>query len=120
MMQLIYDSCLLHIDLKDDISSNRLSDVVDMQTDDTLILIDTKFANAKQNVIVDVKIMTKSRDELDSKTSLKFNDTIITRLENVIHFNQITQSDHFQLIKNASFDIINSRSKIRIMLTFKN
>ncbi len=52
-----------------------------MQTDDTLILIDSDFTAAKEKAIVNAKIMTKSRDALDSKISIKFNNTIIARLD---------------------------------------
>ncbi len=69
--------------------------------------------------------MIKSRDELESTeaNSLKFNDTIIKRLDsndsNNIHFNQISQLDYLQLIQNVESSIINSRSKIRIKLSSK-
>jgi hypothetical protein len=69
-----------------------------MQTDDILILIDLNFATAKKKTIIDVKIMIKSRDHLDSNSSLKFNDTIIEHQENDIYLRQISQSDHLQLI----------------------
>ncbi len=52
--------------------------VVDLQTDDILIFADQKFAYKKEKAIVEAKIMTKSREKLDSKISIKFNDTIIT------------------------------------------
>ncbi len=166
MIQSIYDSCLLHIDLKKVASSDSsthfhidmkndhqktflskrnvfslfdsatistsisssficLSDVVNMQTDDTLILVDMNFAKRKKQTIVETKIMIKSRDELESTeaNSLKFNDTIIKRLDsndsNNIHFNQISQLDYLQLIQNVESSIINSRSKIRIKLSSK-
>jgi hypothetical protein len=48
-----------------------------MQTNDILILIDSNFAVAKEKTIVNAKIMIKSRNDLDSNSSLKFNDTII-------------------------------------------
>jgi hypothetical protein len=73
-----------------------------MQTSDTLILIDSNFAAAKKKAITDAKIMIKSRDNLESNSSLKFNDTIIERQENDIYLKQISQSDHFQLIKDST------------------
>jgi hypothetical protein len=95
-----------------------------MQSDDTLILIDSKFAAAKEKTIVDAKIMTKSRNALDWKISIKFNDTIIARLdsdsdENEIYLNHIIQLDHLQLIKIVKSDIINSRDMIKSELSFK-
>jgi hypothetical protein len=90
-----------------------------MQIDDTLILIDLNFATAKKKAIVDVKIMTKSRDHLDSNSSIKFNDTIIERQENDIYLRQISQSDHLQLIQSFDIAITSSRDKIRLALISK-
>jgi hypothetical protein len=68
-----------------------------MQTDDILFLIDSNFATAKKKAIIDSKIMIKSRDNLDSNSSLKFNDMIIERQENDIYLNQISSFDHLLL-----------------------
>jgi hypothetical protein len=90
MTQSIYDSCFLHTNMKIDTSSlhdhfHTNMNIVDMQIDDTLILIDLNFATAKKKAIIDVKIMIKSRNNLDSNSSSKFNDTIIERQENDIY-----------------------------------
>ncbi len=124
MTQSIYDSCLLHTDMKIDTSSlhdhlHTNMSIVDMQIDDTLILIDLNFATAKKKAIIDVKIMTKSRDHLDSNSSLKFNDTIIERQENDIYFRQISQFDHLQLIQNVKIAIISFKDKVRLALISK-
>jgi hypothetical protein len=124
MTQSTYDSCLLHTNMKIDTSSfhDHLHidmSIVDMQIDDTLILIDLNFAIAKKKAIIDVKIMIKSRDNLDSNFSLKFNDTIIERQENDIYLRQISQSDHLQLIQNVDIAITSSRDKIRLAIISK-
>jgi hypothetical protein len=114
MTQSIYDLCFLHtnmkidtssilqIDLKNDHSHTNHSHtdmkIVDMQIDDTLIFVDANFAVAEKKIIINAKIMIKSRDCLDSNSSLKFNDTIIERRKNDIYLRQISQSDHLQLI----------------------
>ncbi len=90
-----------------------------MQIDDTLILIDANFAVAEEKTIINAKIMIKSRNCLDSNSSLKFNDTIIERQENDIYFRQISQSDHFQLIQNVDIAITSSKSKIKFALISK-
>jgi hypothetical protein len=90
-----------------------------MQTSITLILIDSNFAAVEEKAIVDVKIMTKLRDDLDSNSSLKLNDTVIEPQENDIYLRQISQSDHLQLIQNINIAIINSRCKIRFALISK-
>jgi hypothetical protein len=63
--------------------------------------------------------MTKSRELFDSKISIKFNDTIIARLENEIYLNQIIQLDHLQQIKKINADMISSRDVIRLDFTSK-
>ncbi len=70
----------------------------------------------KKKSIINAKIITKSRDCLDSNSSLKFNDTIIERQENDIYFRQISQSDHFQLIQNVDIAITSSKNKIKFAL----
>jgi hypothetical protein len=108
----------LQTDLKDDHLRTDMN-IVDMQTDDIVILVDLNFAAAKEKAIIDVKIMTKLRDHLDSNSSLKFNDTIIERQENDIYFRQISQSDHLQLIQNVDIAIISSKNKVRLALISK-
>jgi hypothetical protein len=109
-------------DLQTDLKDNHLRtdmSIVDMQTNDILILIDSNFAAAKDKAIIDAKIMIKSRDNLESNFSLKFNETIIERQESSIYLRQISQSDHLQLIKDVDIAIINSRDKIRLALISK-
>jgi hypothetical protein len=108
----------LQTDLKDDHLRTDMS-IVDMQTNDILILVDPNFAAAKEKAIIDAKIMTKSRDSLESNSSLKFNDTIIERQENDIYLRQIFQSDHLQLIKDVDIATISSKDKIRLALISK-
>jgi hypothetical protein len=130
MSQSIYDLCLFHTNMKIDTSSDLQTDlkddhlctdmsIVDMQTNDILILANSNFAAAKKKAIIDAKIMIKSRDNLESNSSLKFNDTIIECQENDIYLRQIFQSDHFQLIKDVDIAIINFRNKIRLALISK-
>jgi hypothetical protein len=108
----------LQTDLKDDHLRTDMS-IVDMQTNDILILVDSNFAAAKEKAIIDAKIMTKSRDCLDSNFSLKFNDTIIECQENDIYLRQISQSDHLQLIQNVDIAITSSKNKVRLALISK-
>jgi hypothetical protein len=90
-----------------------------MQTNDILILIDSNFATAKKKAIIDAKIMIKSRNNLDSNSSLKFNDTIIERQENDIYLRQFSQFDHLQSIQNIDIVIISSKDKIKLALISK-
>jgi hypothetical protein len=92
-----------------------------MQIDDTLILIDQSFAIAEKEAIHSAKIMIKTREQLTSINSLKFNDTRIERLESneidIIYFRQETHIQDIQLINSAESTIItNVRDKVRIKL----
>jgi hypothetical protein len=109
----------LQTNLKDDFFLRTNISIVDMQTNDILILIDSNFAIAKEKAIIDAKIIIKSRDNLDSNFPLKFNDTIIERQENDIYFKQISQFDHFQLIQHINIAIISSRDRIKLALISK-
>jgi hypothetical protein len=99
MSHSFYDLCLLHTNIKIDTSSDLQTDlkddhlrtdmsIVNMQTNDILILIDSNFAVAKKKAIIDAKIMIKSRNNLESNFSLKFNDTIIERQETTFIWNK--------------------------------
>jgi hypothetical protein len=80
----------------------------------------TSYLQTLKRRYIETKIMTKSREKLDSKNSIKFNDTIIAWFENDdIYLNQITQSNHLQLIKKINVDTINSRDVIRFDFTSK-
>jgi hypothetical protein len=89
-----------------------------MQTDDTLILADQSFVIAEKEAIHSTKIMIKSREQLISDNSLKFNDTKIERVENdTIYFRQETHIQEIQLMQLIEAIITNVRDKIRAMLT---
>jgi hypothetical protein len=77
MTQFTYDSCLLYISIFDQIDMSIMS----MQIDDTLILTDQSFAVVENEAIISAKIMIKTREQLISNNSLKFNDTRIERLD---------------------------------------
>jgi hypothetical protein len=105
-------------DLKDNSLRTNMN-IVNIQTNDIFILIDSNFATAEEKAIVNAKIMTKSRNDLDSNSSLKFNDTVIERQENDIHLRQIAQFDHFQFVKIVNFIIFNFKNKIKFALISK-
>ncbi len=90
-----------------------------MQIDDILILIDQSFAVVEKEAIHSVKIMIKTREQLISDNSLKFNDTRIERIESndTIYFRQETHIQDIQLINLTESTIITSaRDTIRAML----
>jgi hypothetical protein len=95
-----------------------------MQIDDTLILIDQSFEIAEKEAIHSAKIMIKTRKQLISDNSLKFNDTRIERLDSnendTIYFRQETHIQEIQLIQLIESIIINARDKIKAMLIFRD
>jgi hypothetical protein len=94
-----------------------------MQTDDTFILIDQSFAVVEEKAIHSAKLMIKTREQLISNNSLKFNDTRIERIESndIIYFKQKTHIQDIQLINLIeSIIIINARDKIKATLISKD
>jgi hypothetical protein len=90
----------LQTKLKDDFLRADMN-IVNMQINDILILIDSNFVVAKEKAIVDVKIMTKFRNDLDSNFLLKFNDTIIERQKNDIYLRQISVNSPQLVTRNV-------------------
>jgi hypothetical protein len=96
-----------------------------MQTDDTLILVDQSFAVVENEAIHSAKIMIKTREQLISNNSLKFNDIRIERLDfidqssTIIYFRQETHIQDIQLIQSIESIITNARSKVRTQLISK-
>jgi hypothetical protein len=100
-----------------------------MQTDDTLMLKDDRFAELKESELKKAKLMFKKREMLIIFTSIKFNDEIISLIEfELISKNsynlsliQSKQFDQIQLINLlTSTDLISSKSQIRKMITSKD
>ncbi len=94
---------------------------MNMQTDDTLILADQLFAVVENEAIISAKIMIKTREQLISNNSLKFNDIKIERLDSIdqriIYYKQEAHIQDIQLIQSIESIIISARSKVRIKLT---
>jgi hypothetical protein len=116
-----------------------------MQTDDTLMLRDDRFAKLKEKELKKTKLMFKNREMLIIFTSIKFNDEVISitskndtsrdnkKCTNENHtsendknsyslfFTQFKQFDQIRLINMTfSVDLINSRDQIRKMMTLKD
>jgi hypothetical protein len=91
-----------------------------MQTDDTLILVDQSFVVVEDEAIHSAKIMIKTREQLISNNSLKFNDIRIERLDSIdqriIYYRQEAHIQDIQLIQSIESIITNARSKVRIKL----
>jgi hypothetical protein len=119
MIQFIYDFCLLYILLIIIVQTGM--SIIGMQTDDTLILADQSFAVVEEEAIHSAKLMTKTREQLISNNSLKFNDTRIERSDpnESIYYRQEAHIQDIQLIQSIESIITNARDKVRIKLTSK-
>jgi hypothetical protein len=105
-----------------------------MQTDDTLMLRDDRFAELEESELKKAKLMFKKRKMLIIFTSIKFNDEVISLIKseftskNSYSLNsyslsliQSKQFDQIRLINiSASIDLIDSRDQIRKMMTSKD
>jgi archaeosine-15-forming tRNA-guanine transglycosylase len=93
-----------------------------MQTDDTLMLRNNRFAELKESELKKAKLMFKKREMLITLTSIKFNDeVIIIDSSNTLLLNQLKQFDQIRLINMTILvDLIDSRSQIRKMITSKD
>ncbi len=93
-----------------------------MQTDDTLMLKDDRFAELKKSELKKAKLMFKKREMLITLTSIKFNDEmIIIDSSDILLFSQFKQFGQIRLINmTISIDLIDSRKQIRKMMTLKD
>ncbi len=125
MTKSTYDFCLLFIN-QNESSSNLINqsifELIEMQTDDTLMLRNDRFAELKESELKKAKLMFKKREMLITFISIKFNDEmIIIDSSNTLLFNQFKEFDQIQLINlSISTDLINSRNQIRKMITSKD
>jgi hypothetical protein len=94
-----------------------------MQTNNTLMLKDEQFAKLEEKELQKANLMSKNREILITFTSIKFNDEIISLIEDTSKKLSLTQSkqfDQIRLINMTSIDLISSRNQIRKMITSKD
>ncbi len=104
MIESIFDFCLLHIIQIESIEFIFINcfEVINIQTDDKLILADDEFVTLKQNELVRACLTFKQRKKLISTISIKFNDDLIFLSDNSLLLTQSKQFDQIKLI-NLSF-----------------
>jgi hypothetical protein len=122
MIESTFDSCLLHINQIEFIEF-ILFGVVNLQTDDTLILANDEFVALKENELARAYLTFKKREKLNLIISIKFNDELIILVhdDNVLLFTQSKQFDQIKLINLLfSVNLTSSREEIRKMITLKN
>jgi hypothetical protein len=115
MIESTFDSCLLHIEF-----INHF-ELVDLQTDDTLIFADDKFVALKKKKLIRAHLTSKKREKFNLIISIKFNDELIFLSDNSLLLIQSKQFDQIRLIDvKISVDLINLRDEIRKMIISKN
>ncbi len=118
MIESTFDSCLLHIE-------SILFEIVDLQTDDTIILADDEIAILEEKKLIRAHLTFKKREKLNLIISIKFNDELIilTNDDNdkSLLLTQSKQFDQIRLIDvKISIDLTSSRDEIRRMITSKD
>jgi hypothetical protein len=119
MIESTFDLCLLHIEF-----INHF-EVIDIQTDDTLILADDEFVTLEENELARAHLTSKKREKLNLIISIKFNDElIILANDDNDKFLLLIQSKQFDQIKlinlSSSINLTSSREEIRKMITLKD
>ncbi len=119
MIESTFDSCLLHIDF-----INHF-ELVNLQTDDTLIFADDEFVALEEKKLAHAHLTFKKREKLNLIISIKFNDELIILADDDNDkFLLLIQSKQFDQIKliNLSFSInlTSSREEIKKMITLKD
>lgn len=94
--------------------------IIEIQINDTLILVDNDFANIKENVIKLAKILIKDKKYLIFAYLLKFNSAKIKLNSNKIIFIKKSHIENILLITNHIVDTTNSREITRKKLLLKN
>ena len=119
MKESTYDSCLLY--------NHQSFDIVEMQTDDILLLATDDFANKKKKAVKSAKILTRDRNCLISINPIKFNDMKIQLHLGIdinnfpyITFFHETHVDGIVLIQKNEISFINNRGLVRKNLSTKN
>ena len=116
--QSIYNFCLLHIDV---IFKNKGFEIVNLQTDNTLILTNEHFAEIEKTELHRAKLLIKLRKQLITTISIKFNGDYLKQTSvNSIFFNQKRLCQFFRSIKLQLIDFVNTKDTIKKLAISKN
>ena len=94
--------------------------MIDLQIDDTLILINEHFAEIKEIKLYKIKLLIKSRKQLIIIVFIKFNGDYLKQQNNSIFFNQEQLCQFLRSIKLQSIDFINTKNVIKKLTILKN
>jgi hypothetical protein len=108
-------------------------ELIEMQTDNTLMLRDDRFAELEEKKLEKAKLTFKKRKMLIIFISIKFNDEMINLIINknsiirkdkndyILSLIQLSQFDQIRWINiSISIDLISSKDQIRKMMTSKD
>lgn len=113
MDQSTYDPCLLF--------SIEPFGIVGLQTDDTLFLGDSEFAELEQNKLIKAKFLAKEREVLDVDSPIKFNGGLIhLQPNNSITLTQERQCKNLFLIQEKPVTTTSLRGTVRNNLNTKD
>lgn len=113
MEQSTYDPCLLY--------STEPFGVVGLQTDDTLIVADAKFAEQEVAMLKKARFLAKDREMLTTTTPLKFNGGIIElQSDGAITLTQERQTVNLSLVLSDPVSTISNRGVTRVNLGTKD
>ena len=113
MAQSTYDSCLLHT------NTNGFG-IVGLQTDDTLMLADRKFAAVEEQELNAAKLLAKDREKLTESHLIKFNGGYIRLQADSIHLTQENQCKCLKPVTLKNIDLTGSRGQIRKVVAPKD
>lgn len=110
--QSTYNPCLLY-------KSDPLG-IVGLQTDNTLLLAEDDFADAKENALRHAKLMSKDREYLTINKPIKFNGALIELTPNGdLTLKQEIQIAGISLVKNLETSTTSTRGVVRVKLSMK-
>jgi hypothetical protein len=113
MDQSTYDPCLLA-------THDKGYGIVGLQTDDTLILADDKFAEAEQTELTKAKFIAKEREKLGPTKLIKFNGAVVTQEGDTITITQDKLCKNLTAISTKLIDITSSRGMTRKAVNVKD
>jgi hypothetical protein len=121
-MKSTYDACLLYRNDLLSSFSTKSFEIVEMQIDDTLILVNQTFVDLEEKELKESELMHKKRDHLTLEHSIRFNDMIIDLQSNesIILRQKIRSVENISLIQDQNATFISIREMIRTHLSFKN
>jgi hypothetical protein len=100
-------------------------EIIDIQTDDTLILADDEFVALEENELARAHLTFKERKKLNLIISIKFNDELIILAnddnDKSLLLTQSKQFDQIRLINlSSSINLTSFREEIRKMIILKD